>query len=77
VTYAYTLYYQSQPVQSSNSKATLQSRIKRELKAELKRHGPPPDLYYSGDMSAALEWGNSGYSLRRWEIMVNAPEGMV
>jgi hypothetical protein len=75
MTYAYTLYYQGQPVQNSNSKSTLQSRIKREVKTELWRHIALPDLLYVADMSAAVEWGNSGRGLRTWEILVNAPEG--
>lgn len=69
--YAYTLYHQSRPVQSSNSKATLQARMKREVKAATKSRTSDITLHYVKDMSAAIEWQNSAYSLRTWEIRVN------
>lgn len=69
---AYTLYHQSRDVQSSDSKATLQRRMRRELEAAQRYRSELPTLYYAHDMSAAIDWGNSGRSLKTWEIRVNA-----
>lgn len=71
---AYTLYHQSREVQSSDSKSTLQRRMKRELAAAQRARTELPTLYYAHDMSAAIDWGNSGRSLKTWEIRVNGDD---
>lgn len=71
---AYTLYHQDLPVQSSDTLVTLQRRMKRDAEVAQRSRSDLPSLYYVQELSAAVDWGNSGRSLRRWEIHQNSSD---